>query len=138
MNTKALLSFALLLSLAPAAWQSAAAGCAMELEIVGSSKTSDKIRTYDENGKRGEEVDKSLALKQQVIDCNESLGLVKVVLTNGKETWLNRSEAKRIAGVAQNTSVCVTEPSTRDPDHVVAGTSGAEPTQQAHCNSPTK
>ena len=137
MNRKALLSFALLLSLAPAAWQSAAAGCAMELEIVGTASKS--IYIYDETGKRlDEKIDKTLALKQLVIDCNESLGLVKVALTNGREVWMNRSEAKRIAGVAQNTSVCLTESSSRESDHVVAGTTGAEPAQQAHCNSPTK
>src|SRR5688572_28414457 len=136
MNMKTFLAFVLFLSLA-AASERAAASCAKEeLKVVGtpSSKT---IRIYDAGGKRVGEIDKSLAVDQFVTECDESLGLVKVKLTDDREVWMNRSEAKRTSGPARNPSVCVTESSTKDPGHVVAATSGAEPTE-VHCKPPAK
>ncbi len=135
MSMKSLLALVVLLSLATMASERATAGCAMELEVVGTA--SKTIRIYDDGGKRQGEVDKALALKQLVLDCDESLGLVKVELTDKRVVWMNRSEAKRIAGEARNSSVCVTESATKDAGHTVAATSGAEPAP-VHCKPAEK
>ncbi len=130
MNTGTYLAVAALVVLGVATSNQAVAGCAMELEVVGTS--SKTIRIYKAGGQRDGEVDKALALKQPVLECDETLGLIKVELTDKRMVWINRSDAKRIAGVAQNSDVCVTDPASKDSDHVLAATSGAEPTA-AHC-----
>jgi hypothetical protein len=123
MSLKKNIGIAALLLVAVASQHSFAV-CNSDLEVVGT--TSATIRTFDENGKRVDEIDKSLAVKQRAVDCNESLGLIKVVLTNNRTVWINRSEAKRTGGVAQTAPVCVAAVSD-DPSRVVAATNGVDP-----------
>lgn len=126
MTMKMTTALGALLLLSFAATGRSYAACSAELEVTGTEGAT-TIRIYDEAGKRIGEVDKALAVKQRAQDCDESLGLVKITLTDSRVVWVNRSEAKRISGVA-NAPVCVVAPGS-DPSQVVAASNGVDPSQ---------
>jgi hypothetical protein len=92
------------------------------LEVVGTS--SDKIKIFDENGKRAGEIDKSQAVKRRAVDCNEDYGLIKIVLADNRAVWIDRSESQRVTDSPQ--TVCVTAAPSKDPTSVLLASNGAQ------------
>jgi hypothetical protein len=104
----------------------ASAECSIPLEVVGTK--SDTIRTYNEDGSLKGSVEKSVVLNQKALDCDESLGLVKIQLASQEIVWIKRSETRRVADASAPSKVCVTEVVSRPRDYSVTAVSGAEPT----------
>lgn len=110
----------------------AAAECSMPLEVT-SAKTG-PIQTYQEDGTRAEPIDRAELLNRPVVDCDESMGLVKVQISAEKLVWIKRSETRRLAAASAASGVCVVKAPASPSDHNLSSVSGAEPTQ-ADCNS---
>jgi hypothetical protein len=104
------------------------AECSIALEVVGTS--SEKVKLFDENGKRAGEIDKSQAVERPVVACNETYGIVKIRLADNREVWIDRGETQAVKGAtteATNTRVCLTSAPSKDPTNAHLASNGAQP-----------
>jgi hypothetical protein len=101
------------------------AGCENSLQVTGHPNST-TIHIYDSEGHKTGDIPKDLAVNQLSQECNESLGLVKITLTDKREVWVSRTEAKRIAGKA-DMPVCTASPPAKAPDTKFGATNGIDP-----------
>jgi hypothetical protein len=97
-----------------------------------------KVGIFDTKGKFIEEIaSDQLVLGRELVDCDESLGLVKVVLRSGEEKWLDRADLKiGLPAGSQPTKICVQTPTSRAADHTEAAVAGLDPKAAKDCVTP--
>jgi hypothetical protein len=107
------------------------------MTVAGS--IGERLGVYDADGKFSREIGRDeLVPGSSLVDCDESLGLVKVALASGTEAWLDRAELKlAVAGQAETRKVCVQAASSRAADHKEAAVSGIDPKAPKDCVPPT-
>jgi hypothetical protein len=115
--------------------QAAQAECSIPLEVVGTK--SETIKTYNADGTAKGTIEKATAVKQKALDCDESLGLVKIKLANDEVVWIKRSETRRVADAGAPSKVCVKETVSRASDYSATAVAGVEP-KAAGCQPASK
>ncbi|MEQ1801472.1 MAG: hypothetical protein ABL989_06090 [Gammaproteobacteria bacterium] len=97
-----------------------------------------KVGVFDTTGKFIEEIPSAeLAIGQQLLGCDETLGLVKVSLVGGGERWLDRGELKiGLPAGSKPTKICVQSASSRAADHTEPAVAGIDPKAAKDCVAP--
>lgn len=123
----------LLLAATPPAWSA----CATPGMTVAGA-LAENVGLFDASGKFLKEEPKAqLVPGAPVLDCDESLGLVKVALASGAEVWLDRAELKiTLPAGAQAQKVCVQAASSRATDHTEPAVAGIDPKAPKDCVAP--
>jgi len=135
MNIRTLLPLGLLI---PAAFSAepALADCPQHNhEIKETAKAN--VGVFDENGTLLREAPKADVLNKTVVACNESYGLVKITLADGKSAWLDTTELTIPGSLTVASSVvCVAKNNAAPADKRQVVASGAGP--KGSCDSSTK
>jgi hypothetical protein len=91
-------------------------------ELIVDAAGDKPVKLYTGEGKAAGEIELKLAADRLSVECNEVYGLVKIVLADERQVWIDRQRFKRVAGASRRSDeVAVVA---KSGDRTAAATSG--------------